>query len=73
MTHQPNGLKLFLYIVLLKRGTEVTTLVLKSDHDPDEDEIAKLFDLTLVPSDSIQAARYDYEHLPVLPAKERKT
>ena len=73
MTNQTNGVKQFIYIVLLKRGTEITTLVCRSDHDPDEDEIAKLFDLTLVPSDSIQAARYDYEHLPVLPAKERKT
>lgn len=64
-----NGTHQFLYVVMIKRGGEIITYLLRSDHDPDQDEIAKTFDIALAPADEIKAARYEYDSLPVVPPK----
>lgn len=66
MNPHTNGSKVFLYVIRLKQDT----WIVRSDHDPDPDELVRALHLDYNEMhDEIEAIRYSEEAVPIIPPK----
>jgi hypothetical protein len=75
MNPHTNGAKVFLYVIQHIRhgkpfGQNTEMYVVKSDHDPDPDELVRALSLDYDEMhDEIEAIRYSEESVPTIPPK----